>query len=390
MPSINRRDFLGGVLATGATLATSSLTAAEAQSPATPPPAHPKADPHFASSAIDFRYAPLQSQTAFCFPDDPFKSLVNQAGQLLYGYDSAASVSYFPLKIGFALNGMQTPKVLGQQLENPSMPIVRTALEYPGISVLLTTFATNFGRRRPGRQCDRRSHSPLQRIGKHRTGNHNRLFRKIRLRIQRQLLHRAAPQIARGSAGRQCAWERIARARQWRHARRRNRSLAKTGASSRTSLKGQSLSRLLPASFGRSGNTSDYRLAFPIPTTATKAAAHSGTPGPQLIHPLPLQCRAGKASSSRPARATSCRRAKSATANSPFKSDPPATAACGWWTEISFWKPRAIWATIRKRWKDCEPRGPGNCPAARSLPLAAKSTGKIQPSPCSRWFANAS
>jgi hypothetical protein len=46
------------------------------------------------------------------------------------------------LEIGFALNGMQTPKVLGQQLESPSMPIIRTALEYPGISVLLTTFAT--------------------------------------------------------------------------------------------------------------------------------------------------------------------------------------------------------------------------------------------------------
>jgi len=62
---------------------------------------------------------------------------------LLYGYDSAASVSYFPLKIGFALNGMQAPKVVSQQIESPSIPIVLTALEYPGISVLLTTFATN-------------------------------------------------------------------------------------------------------------------------------------------------------------------------------------------------------------------------------------------------------
>ncbi len=64
---------------------------------------------------------------------------------MLYGYDSAASVPYFPLKIGFALNGMQAPKVLGQQLESPTIPVVRTALEYPGISLLLTTFATNVG-----------------------------------------------------------------------------------------------------------------------------------------------------------------------------------------------------------------------------------------------------
>jgi hypothetical protein len=117
---------------------------AEAQQPAkTPPPAHPKAEPHTAASAIDFRYAPAQRQTAFCFPDDPHKSLVNQDGQLLYGYDKSASVTFFPLKIGFALNGMQTPKLLGQQIESPTMPIVRTALEYPGISVLLTAFATN-------------------------------------------------------------------------------------------------------------------------------------------------------------------------------------------------------------------------------------------------------
>jgi len=143
MTPINRRDFLGGVLATGTTLATSALPTAEAQSPATPPPARPKAEPHNAASAIDFRYAPALRQTAFCFPDDPQKSLVNQAGQLLYGYDKSASVNFFPLKIGFELNGTQAPKELGQQLESPSIPIVRTALEYPSISVLLTTFATN-------------------------------------------------------------------------------------------------------------------------------------------------------------------------------------------------------------------------------------------------------
>ena len=105
MTPINRRDFLGGVLATGTTLATSALPAAEAkQPPATPPPTHPSAEPHTAA-AIDFRYAPALRQTAFCFPDDPYKSLVNQAGQLLYGYDAAASVTYFPSRVsGYKLN----------------------------------------------------------------------------------------------------------------------------------------------------------------------------------------------------------------------------------------------------------------------------------------------
>src|ERR1035441_22803 len=111
MTPLNRRDFLGGVLATGTTLAASSLPVAEAQQTAvTPSPSHPKAESHTAASAIDFRYAPAQRQTAFCFPDDPYKSLVSHAGQLLYGYDSAASVSYFPLKIGFALNGMEASR----------------------------------------------------------------------------------------------------------------------------------------------------------------------------------------------------------------------------------------------------------------------------------------
>jgi hypothetical protein len=142
MNPVNRRDFLGGVLASGATLAASALPAAEASSSATPPPSRPKAEPRAVASDVDFRYAPPLRQTAFCFPDDVYKSLINQAGQLLYGYDSAASVSYFPLKIGFALNGMQAPKVLSQQIEGPSTPIVHTTLEYPGVSVLLTTFAT--------------------------------------------------------------------------------------------------------------------------------------------------------------------------------------------------------------------------------------------------------
>lgn len=147
MKPIDRRDFLGGVLASGATLAAAALPAAEA--PRTPqiqpasPKAAPGAEPAHGASVIDFRYAPLEYQTAFCFPDDPHKSLVSQSGQLLYGFDALRGVNYFPLKIGFALRGMMTPKVVSQKLESPTIPIVRTTLEYPGVSVVLTTFATN-------------------------------------------------------------------------------------------------------------------------------------------------------------------------------------------------------------------------------------------------------
>jgi hypothetical protein len=147
MAPFNRRDFLSGVLATGTTLAASALPAKEApqpvRTPASPPQPRQKNESASAASVIDFRYSPVEGQTAFCFPDDAQKSLVSESGQLLYGFDSTAHVMFFPLKVGFALRGMHAPKVLSQKLESPGIPIVRTALEFPGASILLTTFATN-------------------------------------------------------------------------------------------------------------------------------------------------------------------------------------------------------------------------------------------------------
>ena len=144
---INRRDFLNGVLATGTTLAASALPATEAQQPpavpALPGERTLKGEPGKAASVIDFRYAPVKHQTAFCFPDDPHKSLVSETGQLLYGYKFGSSTLACPLKVGFTLYGMQAPRVKSQQLESPSVPIVRTVLEYPSALLTLTTFATN-------------------------------------------------------------------------------------------------------------------------------------------------------------------------------------------------------------------------------------------------------
>ena len=63
MSSWNRRQFLAR---SGAGLGTALA--------ADPSAAGQSATP------IDFRYAPLSGQTAFCFPDDPFKSLVGERG----------------------------------------------------------------------------------------------------------------------------------------------------------------------------------------------------------------------------------------------------------------------------------------------------------------------
>ncbi|HVX65737.1 MAG TPA: hypothetical protein VHA11_04000 [Bryobacteraceae bacterium] len=95
------------------------------------------------AAAIDFRYAPRQWQTAFCFPDDPFKSLVGNRGQLLYGHPGRRNIEYFPTMIEFSLAGMQRDHVARQELEAPGVPVVHTQIERPDGFLELTTFATN-------------------------------------------------------------------------------------------------------------------------------------------------------------------------------------------------------------------------------------------------------
>lgn len=92
---------------------------------------------------IDFRYAPLQSQATFCFPDDVHKSLVGERGDLRYGYDRRRKIQYFPYTVEFSLRGMDQDRVVLQKLESPSVPIVHTRIERPEAWLELTTFATN-------------------------------------------------------------------------------------------------------------------------------------------------------------------------------------------------------------------------------------------------------
>ena len=95
------------------------------------------------STLVDFRYAPRVRQTAFCFPDDPDKSLTDEAGTLLYGYDSKHGIDRFPLKVSFGLNGMKLARSVEQQLEEPGIPILTTVFKWDDVTLTLTTFATN-------------------------------------------------------------------------------------------------------------------------------------------------------------------------------------------------------------------------------------------------------
>ncbi len=146
--SLNRRRFIGSAVSTvGALVSTSMLPEAEAQQPvehpASPAVQQGGAQTPLKGTTVDFAYSPVQRQTAFCFPDDHYKSLVDQDGSLLYGYDMEKEIFYFPLRLDFSLYGMRDAKVISQTLESPSIPIVTTMLEREDATLKLVTFATN-------------------------------------------------------------------------------------------------------------------------------------------------------------------------------------------------------------------------------------------------------
>lgn len=139
MGRFNRREFLGGLVASGA------AAASQAQPPPRPVELEAKPEPtNSAGSEIDFRYAPRLQQATIGFPDDPKKSLVGQAGDLRYGFANALSVGMedFATVCTFSVAGMQDDRVVRQWLEAPHVPIVHTLIDRPTATLELTAFAT--------------------------------------------------------------------------------------------------------------------------------------------------------------------------------------------------------------------------------------------------------
>src|SRR5208283_13630 len=115
----------------------SSLPAPDAESKA------PDPENQVPSSAIDFRYSPLSWQTAYCFPDDPHKSLIGHRGELRCGHPGqSGGIAYFPEMVEFSLLGMEDNQVGGQRLEAPGVPIVHTRLDRAEAFLHITTCAT--------------------------------------------------------------------------------------------------------------------------------------------------------------------------------------------------------------------------------------------------------
>ena len=135
----SRRKFLEGCVLSGAAAATvvRSHVGLDALSE----------ESGSSSTAVDFRYAPRLSQATICFPDDPKKSLVGQAGDLRYDFGKGPTFGGedFGTVCTFSLAGMQDDRIVRQWIEAPNVPIVHTLIERPTATLELTAFASRHG-----------------------------------------------------------------------------------------------------------------------------------------------------------------------------------------------------------------------------------------------------
>jgi hypothetical protein len=138
--NVNRRQFVTALIASGAAAAAPTPTV-DQKLPHVSPSASLANPP---STKVDFRYAPRNQQSVICFPDDPRKTVVGQAGDLRYGFvkSLSAGMENFGTVIEFSLAGLQDDKILRQWIESPAVPIVHTLIDRPAATFELIAFAT--------------------------------------------------------------------------------------------------------------------------------------------------------------------------------------------------------------------------------------------------------
>lgn len=143
--SMDRRQFVTGLIVTGAAATVPTTAADEAFAAQTADPSPHREEQGHWNSTIDFRYAPHRSQATICFPDDPHKSLIGQAGDMRYRFPHAqlVGVEDFGLVFELSLAGFQDDRVVRQWAESPSVPIIHTLIERPAATLELIAFATN-------------------------------------------------------------------------------------------------------------------------------------------------------------------------------------------------------------------------------------------------------
>lgn len=135
---LNRRQFVTALIASGAAAPTPGID----RKPSYFAPSTTLANPPTAK--IDCRYAPRNQQSTICFPDDPRKTVVGQAGDLRYGFTKSlsAGMENFGTVVEFSLAGLQDDKILRQWIESPGVPVVHTLIDRPSATFELIAFAT--------------------------------------------------------------------------------------------------------------------------------------------------------------------------------------------------------------------------------------------------------
>lgn len=78
--TLDRRQFVSALLVSGAAAAVP--TPSIDRNPVSL--SLPTSPPNPPNTNVDFRYAPHHQQSTICFPDDPKKTIVDQAGDLRY------------------------------------------------------------------------------------------------------------------------------------------------------------------------------------------------------------------------------------------------------------------------------------------------------------------
>ncbi len=138
--TLDRRQFVTALIASGAAAAVPTPSIDEDPSSLSPPTS--LANP--LNTKVDFRYAPRNQQSTICFPDDSRKTVVGQAGDLRYGYTKSfsAGMENFGTVVEFSLAGFQDDKIVRQWVESPAVPIVHTLIERPAATFELIAFAT--------------------------------------------------------------------------------------------------------------------------------------------------------------------------------------------------------------------------------------------------------
>lgn len=95
------------------------------------------------NTRIDYRYAPESWQSAYCLPNDPYKSLVSKNGELLYGHPGpGAAPDAFAQIVSFGFRDAAEGAFVSQKMDSAAAPVVTTLLDWKAAGVEMTLFAT--------------------------------------------------------------------------------------------------------------------------------------------------------------------------------------------------------------------------------------------------------